>query len=64
MINPEKFLKKMSVEIHSNSGVLANFILMEGFGREFPKPYKEILKKWLIENTSTTAENLKKAVEF
>jgi hypothetical protein len=32
---------------------LASFVLMEGFGHEFPKPYQEILKKWLLENITT-----------
>ena len=31
-------------------GALACLVLMEGYGHEFPKQYKEILKKWLLEN--------------
>jgi hypothetical protein len=33
-----------------DEGALANFVLMEGYGHEFPKSYQEVLKKWLIEN--------------
>jgi hypothetical protein len=33
-----------------DEGALASFVLMEGYGHEFPKPYQEVLKKWLLEN--------------
>lgn len=33
-----------------NEGALASFILMEGYGHEFPEKYQEILKKWLLDN--------------
>jgi hypothetical protein len=33
-----------------DEGSLASFILMEGYGHEFPKQYKEILKNWLFDN--------------
>jgi hypothetical protein len=35
-----------------DEGALASFVLMEGFGHEFPDSYKEVLKKWLLENTT------------
>lgn len=33
-----------------DEGALASFVLMEGFGHEFPEQYQEILKKWILEN--------------
>jgi predicted peptidase len=35
-----------------DEGSLASFVLMEGFGHEFPKQYKETFKKWLLENVN------------
>jgi hypothetical protein len=40
-----------------DEGALASFILMEGYGHEFPKQYQEILKKWLLEN-NTNRKNI------
>jgi hypothetical protein len=37
-------------ESAKDEGALASFVLMEGYGHEFPEQYQEILKKWLFEN--------------
>jgi hypothetical protein len=33
-----------------DEGAFASFVLMEGFGHEFPEQYQAVLKQWLLEN--------------
>jgi hypothetical protein len=40
-----------------DEGALASFVLMEGYGHEFPEKYQEVLKQWLKEN-NTNRKNI------